>query len=615
MMSSRKQPRLSRDQRYANRQLSTTPSQQGVSQGTAPPTTAASGGKKFKNKSLPGVATAAEGGGGHPSAGGNGGMDTRNDNGSQSSNGRGGGGGDAGRDNKRKRVTEGKKTPSADMEVDTPELSEEQKQKIIADATKAQQLATKRAKAATASAATELADKKRCLERERSLRKTRAPTTVADLTKYTPRTPSDPVSIVIPLVKSGWYVNVEPRTSPGFNNPGGWGWIREYPTKPPSGDGGVRGLGDDTECDVWFQCGTGRGRWERGVSHSRITMGSVPGVPGVLQRLAVRKGRDILPPSGLQQQRAAAAATAAGPPTTVSTGGAMSNKSLIVTLKDGHSRGLGSGWLRRQIAGRAAWDKAVRENKGAVPRLNEREVQRFIQHRRMLDEVLHVLKTLGHSPNMHNKQGGGGFAKRKTVHNPMSQKYLALAWGVGVNRGLNEVKESLALPVFGPPPPPKKYVSVITDRDFARRMYTPARMYALAKRQEEMLREWNKWTPAQAQAKLTKFTTAYEKESRHVKARFEIEARNHDSQQPMILMHILRVLHQDPTEGFDGVAAQIGNWCSGDTIAALFRSLKYNNYSERILPLQTAPHKKNQVRTTTFAHFYVPVRESLCVFY
>ena len=108
--------------------------------------------------------------------------------------------------------------------------------------------------------------------------------------------------------------------------------------------------------------------------------------------------------------------------------------------------------------------------------------------------------------------------------------------------------------------------------------------------------EWDKNNPKQSQALLTKYTAEYARESRHVKARFELAARNHDEEHPLVLMRILRVLHQDPTESFGGVSAQIDNWCSDSTINRLFLNLKYNKYCERVIPLQTADHRKNQAR-------------------
>ena len=62
------------------------------------------------------------------------------------------------------------------------------------------------------------------------------------------------------------------------------------------------------------------------------------------------------------------------------------------------------------------------------------------------------------------------------------------------------------------------------------------------------------------------------------KAFWEHEARRHDEKQPAIVDLIVEVFRQNPTLSFDAAAAhaKIGNWCSGNTIGNLFRSLRYS---------------------------------------
>ena len=68
------------------------------------------------------------------------------------------------------------------------------------------------------------------------------------------------------------------------------------------------------------------------------------------------------------------------------------------------------------------------------------------------------------------------------------------------------------------------------------------------------------------------------------------------AQQPQIRDTIIQIMRKNPTKSFDKVAADIGEWCSGRSIARWFKQYEQSSYYvERVLPLLTEPQMKKQV--------------------
>ena len=143
--------------------------------------------------------------------------------------------------------------------------------------------------------------------------------------------------------------------------------------------------------------------------------------------------------------------------------------------------------------------------------------------------------------------------------------------------------------------------SVITCRELAQKVYTAKYLFALARRQEKMKAE-HKVKPARAKQMLVEAMAEWEGQTETEKAFWHHEARKHDEKQPAIADLIVEVFKANPTLSFNAAAAheKIGNWCSGNTIGNLFRSLRYSTIMERILPLLTKKQMKKAVEFCKF---------------
>ena len=143
--------------------------------------------------------------------------------------------------------------------------------------------------------------------------------------------------------------------------------------------------------------------------------------------------------------------------------------------------------------------------------------------------------------------------------------------------------------------------SVITCRELAQKVYTAKYLFALARRQEKMKAE-HKVKPARAKQMLVEAMAEWEGQTKMEKAFWHHEARKHDEKQPAIADLIVEVFKANPTLSFNAAAAheKIGNWCSGNTIGNLFRSLRYSTIMERILPLLTKKQMKEAVKFCKF---------------
>ena len=162
--------------------------------------------------------------------------------------------------------------------------------------------------------------------------------------------------------------------------------------------------------------------------------------------------------------------------------------------------------------------------------------------------------------------------------------------------------------------------SVIFDRKLAQRFYTPARMYAENKRREEksssapMTVDGPRRRTRTKKGKQKRNSTAAAGRLAELMAEFdalppdapardlaELKARNHDARQPEILGAIVDVLTQDPTRSYSEVSADIGYWCSGDTIGRFFASMKSHVKLERVLPLLNQKQRRASVQFSKHA--------------
>ena len=163
-------------------------------------------------------------------------------------------------------------------------------------------------------------------------------------------------------------------------------------------------------------------------------------------------------------------------------------------------------------------------------------------------------------------------------------------------------------------PLPKKFTSVITDRGMAQKVYTDKNMYAWDMRRL-LLDDKSSVTPEQSQQALVDAHSMWDQPCSecaasmifcvHIEDRHRFwaaEARKHDAFWPIVKDKIVEAFKENPTRTFDDAAssAHVQNWCSGEAIARLFRSYRYDSYLERCLPLMT---KKQRLDSVKFSRF------------
>lgn len=137
--------------------------------------------------------------------------------------------------------------------------------------------------------------------------------------------------------------------------------------------------------------------------------------------------------------------------------------------------------------------------------------------------------------------------------------------------------------------------SVIVDRAAAVRWFTARRLYALNKRRLDAAGDFSSVSVGEAARRLKAAMKGYDAAGAAEHARWEQISREHVRRQPGILEAILLVLERDPTRSFDQVSADIGGWCSGDTIRRFFESMQYSTVLERVLPLMNGRQRREAV--------------------
>lgn len=162
--------------------------------------------------------------------------------------------------------------------------------------------------------------------------------------------------------------------------------------------------------------------------------------------------------------------------------------------------------------------------------------------------------------------------------------------------------------------------SVIIDRKAAQKVFTASRMYALNKRRKEAAegstpmvvdaparrkgKQRRQQASKQSAARLSALMTEYNALPSNAPERVLAEqmAKEHDLRQPAVLGDIVRVLLQNPSRSYNLVSADIGDWCSGDTIRRFFTSMKAHSVLERVLPLLNRTQRIAAVKFSKHAH-------------
>lgn len=427
-----------------------------------------------------------------------------------------------------------------------------------ATAKKAQQKASRDATAAQKAASTEFANKRKCVELEQKVRNKQiklSSTTTATTTSS---------SWTNPGVRVGSFVSVSADLSrPGVCFHGGCGFVQAV-----DGDGPRR-----TFTVKYNESSPDGGKTEHGIPYSRITEVPCPFT-------AFKASRNRKSPENFGETHCLPKVTPEKP--------ALAGIHSILT--DGYQRNRGRGWRAKDLG---VFDLGSR---------NEQFQSLLVEDARELKGYLAV------AHNKHNKRGLGGlFKKAKGKYNPISMKYLAAAWDVGLNTATNLLKKRAAeraSPNNEPKPDSPVHLSVIDSLEAAKAKYTPKSLY-ISSRIRERSEQDEVFAYDSGSAERINF---YREEAKaewvgithrepEVVAYWEMQVRSKLERQPFIRDQIIESLRENPAKSFDKVSEDIGHWCSSTTIQRWISSHSgYATYAERALPLLSTAQKAKHVQ-------------------
>jgi hypothetical protein len=136
------------------------------------------------------------------------------------------------------------------------------------------------------------------------------------------------------------------------------------------------------------------------------------------------------------------------------------------------------------------------------------------------------------------------------------------------------------------------YVSVIDTMDLAKRMYTPARMYAIhtlclqtesgGKFEKKTYEEGEKGRPSYNTSRLSYVMNDYESLCQDDKLFWETKSREQLAHQPVVRQEIIDDMRKDPKRSWESLESDIINyWCSNHTLHWWVQSREgYHLYAE-----------------------------------
>jgi hypothetical protein len=143
-----------------------------------------------------------------------------------------------------------------------------------------------------------------------------------------------------------------------------------------------------------------------------------------------------------------------------------------------------------------------------------------------------------------------------------------------------------------------KSLSVIEDRAYAQATYTATYLFTLDYVKRIKATYYNRW-PSNHQVKEWKARAAraWKYSTKAQKEVWDMKAREHDNQQPLIVEIVIQSLQTNASKSYGTVSLYIGEWCSATTIQAWLASFKpYSVYVERVLPLLSIVQREKHVK-------------------
>jgi len=395
--------------------------------------------------------------------------------------------------------------------------------------------------------------KLRCAEFEKDVRMKLA--TDVPLTTAPPTKTRDGI-MDKPAFSVGSFVLVTPDLKPGKCSHGGKAWII-----------GVEGLGGDTLSTVQYLPSESATGEETGVPVDRIT---------------------VLPPLKTSKRKRTTRNSDEDEDDDVDVP-VLAEKSLTEEMEDSFRRGRGYGWRKK--------DLGLSDLKTSSYEFQLALATDFVD----LSSYLRGRCDAGAPVNVHQKKKKNGqFPKRKAKYTPLSIKYLAKAWDVGINFP-KKCSDRVKTDYFDKKKAKASIkLTAIDDRAVAKKIYTAKKLFS-DDYVRNQLEDNADVAHANTKAYVGELVTLAHEEWKHLgvseKKVWEAKAREHDERQPFIADDIVRILRKNPTKSFDHVADDIDWWCNGATI--LSSKEDYCTYVECALPLLTATQKAKHVAFAT----------------
>ena len=403
---------------------------------------------------------------------------------------------------------------------------------------KAQKIVLKQAAALKRDADTEFRNKFRCMQAEKRQRELES--TCVQLTKAsTPQILHDKYN---PVLNVGSFIDVAPNLTPRNCSYGGNAWVVDsYLDAKGRTLVNVRYALDGTS--------------EKQVQLTRITPLEIPQHSG-----------------GRPPKRTTVASIPSIEETMVTPRKDQFDQPIEGLLQSAYSTNKGKRWRRKQLG---LEDSDVKD---------ERFRQCLLSDYLSLKVYLHVMKThtQTNAPNQHRKRGNDGqWASRIQRNNPHSIAYLcSVAWDVSINLPRLLQRRSHGIMTKRTPKlttgvKKLKGLSVIENRAYALATYTAAYLFTLDYLKRTKLTYHDRWpTTEQIKEWKARAARAWKYSTKAQQSVWDMRAREHDNQQPLIAKRIIQSLQTNASKSYGAVALDIGEWCSAPTIQSWLASFK-----------------------------------------
>lgn len=414
-------------------------------------------------------------------------------------------------------------------------------------AAKAAAKAAREAEEAARQAEVEFVNKRQCTELEQETRDKQSAASNLTTANVNPLTVKTGITV-------GDYVFVEADLSRGMCSYGGQGFVTAM-----DGDGATRMF-----TVTYDKYATHGGQKESFIPYNRITE-----VPTTYASPKLQRARSL--PTNFAEESAAANAPSPKP----------APIGIAAILTQGYNSNRGKGWRAKELK---------------VFSSNRKHSEQFI--RLLREDAKELQGVLSVQSNCHEGRGRGGlFKKRTTQFTPVSMKYLAKAWGVGVNYPGKLLKQQSTKSEYTISPP---NLPVVESKVAATVRYSPRNMFIAdrirqRKEEEEVYafdnsKENRKYVfreQAKAEWALLPLPDRQYWESR---SRSQIE------RQPFIADNIIEAMRANPAKSYAQISADIGHWCCAATIQKWISSkLGCATYAQRTLPLLTTAQMEKHV--------------------